>query len=99
MICTAARNGAPAVRYRTASESITTASSTAQCTARGDRIIPSAAATETIASTQNTTEVVVAVAVLAATTTGAAANAALTASPRTRRAGRRRARARSACPR
>src|SRR5215475_8863101 len=99
MICTAARNGAPAVRYRTASESITTASSTAQCTARGDRIIASAAPTETTASIQNTTEVVVAVAVLAASTAGAAASAAVTASPRTRGAGRHRARARTACPR
>ena len=68
MICTAARNGAPAVAYRTASDSITTASSTAQCTAREAMIIPSAAATETTASSQNVTEVLSAVALLAAST-------------------------------
>src|SRR5215470_9712344 len=52
LISTASWNGAPPVTYRPSSDSITMASSTAQCTAFGERIIPSAASTETTASTR-----------------------------------------------
>src|ERR1017187_1398699 len=49
---TKARNGAFCKAYRTASESITTASSTAQCTARLATTMPRAATTARTASTQ-----------------------------------------------
>ena len=52
MICTKARNGAPCIAYMVASESITTASIRAQCTARRTRIMPSAAPTERTARIQ-----------------------------------------------
>src|SRR3954469_13308333 len=55
MICTANRNGASSAAYCTASEIITAARQSAECTGLRDRIIPSAPSTITGASSQNAT--------------------------------------------
>src|SRR3954469_8340886 len=55
MICTANRNGASSAAYCTASEIITAARQSAECTGLRDRIIPRAPSTITGASNQNAT--------------------------------------------